>query len=60
MKCPKCNGSGYQRDRLVAVFTYGLGLFLDWLLNEDDENEITKELCTRCDGTGVTPRPKER
>jgi hypothetical protein len=39
-------------DRVAAVFTFGIGLAIDWLMN-DDESALTKEICGKCDGKGI-------
>ena len=50
--CIKCCGTGYVMDRVAAVFTFGIGLAIDWLMN-DDESALTKEICGKCDGKGI-------
>lgn len=40
--CPKCDGKGYIKDYLYALFTVGLA----WLAGD------IKDRCTRCDGAG--------
>jgi RecJ-like exonuclease len=52
--CPQCRGTGYITDRVAAVFTFGIGAAIDWLINQP-ENALTKEPCPKCDGTGELP-----